>query len=387
MEHQIITELNIAPSDFTTLDFSKIGLKPIQHMHPMNLDTKPRLTREQHIARAVKTVKRGIRPVSELVAGWAGKTLIIVGGGPSLKDSFHDLSLSISSRRDKVCVMALNQSHDFLIKGERDPNHRKKWLRHPIVPEFALMLDPKPWCANYMTPHPKPLYLFGTGLDDVVWEKFTLHPFARTYWWYPVYDKAGADLDDFIAASKVRDFIFLAGGSTVGLRALNMAMMLGFGAVELWGFDSCYAPGVNSPVPVSLHAYHKPNTQHAFRKFTIVSKNEQRDRFSFVSNDAMAAQVKEFATIVQEIEALVPGTVMPEAELHSIWGWWLDGVRQRNQAYRLNIKVAGDGAIPWMAWKDGALGTLVSHTHPARMAAKYGMSKHWDYDAGAERVA
>ncbi len=355
-----------------------------------------RVDRTEHLARAAQVVKAGRQSAAVLANRWRGKTLIIVGGSPDLEENFSDLALSIQRRRQDVCVMALNKTHDWLIEGKRQFGSRKKWIRHPIVPEFAMMLDPKPWCANYMTPHPKPIYLFGSGVDQTVWAKFDLYPTSRTFWFYPMYDREGeeapgsSDADEVILQNNLNTIAILAGGSNVGLRALNMAMMLGFETVELWGFGSCYAPGtVVTAKGVfeegKLYAYDKPHIEHNARAFDIKCKSDGSKLF-VIANESMQRQVVQFAGVIKEIEDFGVGPA-PAIDRMNVWKAWVNGEAQHNGIIRpLKIRVAGDGAIPWMAWKDGGPDRAMEHMFPHKMEAKYRQSRHWDFTKDQEMV-
>src|SRR3954467_14275072 len=63
--------------------------------------------------------------------------------------------------------------------------------------------------------------------------------------------------DEHLALSeKYRDEIcFVAGATTVGLRALNIAQHLGAIVGECHGFDSCYEPGQDGVKTQKLHAH------------------------------------------------------------------------------------------------------------------------------------
>ena len=353
-----------------------------------------RLTRAEHLERAHAVVRAKRLSAAHLANQWKGKTLIIVGSGPSLTETQHDLHDRIHDCRKDVVVMALNKTHDWLIQGER--RGRNTWNRYPIIPEFAMMLDPKPWCATYMTPHPKPLYLFGSGIDQDVWDKFDTHNAknpntpSRMFWFYPMHDQEGeleanakSDADELIQTHNLNTVAVIAGGSNVGLRAINIALMLGCDAkVELWGYDSCYAPGgyvtQTGLGGAKLYAFDKPNVEHNARGFDIEAPD--RSRLFVIANEAMQRQVVQFARVVNEIEDLRPGK-NPTIDRLNVWKAWVNGDAKHTGVMKqpLKICVAGDGAIPWMAWKDGGPDRVLEHLYPERMKAKYGDSRYWNY--------
>lgn len=354
-----------------------------------------RLTRAEHIQRAITVVRTRLdRCASQLANKWRGKTLIVVGSGPSVKHSVEDLRQRIERDRDNVCVMTLNKTHDFLVNGVPKPGRRNRWITRPIVPEFAMLIDPKDWCAEYITPHPKPLYLLGTGVSPVVWAKMDAYRAhgVRPYWFYPCYDEqvdpvtGMNDVDEIIQATGTNTICMIAGGSNVGLRAFAMAGMLGFETVELWGYDSCYGPGSlpreGAFKTSELYAFEKPHIEHNSGDFTIKSRRDG-SRFVAIANEAMRRQIVQFAGIVKQIEQ-INSTAMPMNNIHAWGAYWNGENLHKNSWRRMKIRVAGDGAIPWLAWKDGGPDRVIEHTDPARMEAKYGRSRIWDYCSDCE---
>lgn len=312
--------------------------------------SKGRVTLEQHMQRLAFTLNHipaELWPsTADLRDKFIGRTAAIVGGGPSLAETYSDLRCQVSN--ENAVVFALNKSHDWLINGQR--RGRKHWDRMPMVPDFGVLADPSPHVANYMTPHPKVTYLLATELDYRAQIRF-LQANSRAYLWIPTYE---GDASDVRAAGEMfpnRDMHFISGGSTVGLRTINLAVAMGFSTIDLYGFDSCYAPKTSS-----LYAYDKEYVTTDLADSVAVSKRTG-DRFRFRSNHHMAKQAIEFELISHHMNNLI-----------------VDG-----DIRGVKIRVHGDGLIPWMAWKDGGTDSPICHATPHRMKAKYGEHSFWNY--------
>lgn len=279
----------------------------------------------------------GLRSMVDLQDKFLGQTAIVCGAGHSL--DFEAV------RQAKVAggkVFVVNTVHDPMIRAG-------------IVPDFSVMLDPNERVADYQTPHPDVTYLLGSGCHPKVWRRFR-DAGASPYMFVPI--MTDTQHDEIMERFPEAVVLFIPGQTTVGLRtAGNIVPWMGFETSELHGFDSCYAPGNDGVNSQQLYAVPKPVIHHDAREFTIVA-NPRRHRFTCRSNGAMARQAQGFHALL---------AMASRAEVNGRVG-------------QHRFRVAGDGAIPWMAWKAG--GEYAHHTDPDRMAAKYGDAEHWDFYRG-----
>ena len=315
--------------------------------------SKGRMTQDEHMRRLdyiLRNVPQSMFPSTLVLRDqYLGQRGIIIGGGPSLADTYADVRYQAATNRDGIKIAAVNKSHDWMINGERDG---KKWKRIPLIPDFGVMLDPAPYVIDYQTPHDDVTYLLATTLDSRVFAKF-LRAHANGMVWIPIFD--GSEIEVH-AERYLTDFIdrhFVSGGSTVGLRTVNLLAAFGLDPIDLHGFDSCYAPNSKT-----LYAYDKPLIVNHIADYVIRSKFGRGDRLRVKSNNMMAKQVMEFADMIERLRSLV-----------------IDG-RMR----ALKLRVHGDGAIPWLAWKASeVMPDVIEHATPAKMQAKYGECEFWDY--------
>lgn len=287
--------------------------------------------------RTASVLKFGLPSLSQMGDLYYGGDAIIVGSGMSL-DPYYVAERQAAGAR----VFAVNRSHDYLIA-------------HGVIPDFAVMLDPNVRVAGYQTPNRRVTYIFGTSVDKGVWIRF-LTAGIKPFVFVPA--MTATHPEDLSRALPGHDMCFIGGPTTVGLRTVNICGWMGFRNPELHAFDSCYAPGYDGLTKTGLYSVDKPKTYHDSRNDSVVAGNG--DKLTFVTNGAMARQVIGFAGMLKDL---------PDMEHHGRIG--------------MSLRVSGDGVIPWMAWKDSAVSGYVTHTHPDRMAAKYGAAKHFDYFKGA----
>lgn len=298
------------------------------------------ITVEQMEARTRALLCLNLPSLSALGDLYYGQDCIVVGSGMSLDVEYVRERQAAGAR-----VFVVNKSHDHLIE-------------RGIIPDFSVMLDPNARVAGYQTPNRRVTYILGSTCDRGVWERFLgfgIKPFLFA-------PAMRSDHPDRLAKLfPGHDICAIGGVTTAGLRTINIAGWMGFMEPELHAFDSCYAPGKNGRDKTGLYGVDKPTTYHDSREDTVISGTGAK--LTFITNGAMARQVLGFASILASL---------PDQE-------------HQGRVGALRLRVSGDGVIPWMAWKDSAVNGWVRHTHPERMAAKYGDAKHWDYFKGEPR--
>ena len=147
------------------------------------------------------------------------KTIMIVCGGPSLKDFEEEI---IQKSADGIPVVSTNATHDWLIeKG--------------VIPSLHIQLDARPFNKRFVKNwNPNVKYFIASQSDPSVFDTLK-----------------GADIRVFHCVGKKEEIIELnkyyfgeyfavPGGGTIGLRSMMLIRMLGFHKIEMYGFDSCY---------------------------------------------------------------------------------------------------------------------------------------------------
>ena len=276
-----------------------------------------RIPHAEIIRRAEATLKRGLPSVAHIAGKYRGK-LIIAGGGPSLTDTLPDIRRQLRlSKTTKVATV--NRTHDFLLK---------KGLK----PDFGVLIDPKPWVANYMTPTKGVTYCLGAKLDEKTWQRFAGHP--QVYHWHNL---ELAEERDRIASIGA-DYAIIPGQSTVGLRSIPLGFALGFRKFELHGLD-CNKRGSSG------HAYQKfttaekvtfnPEADLGHQVFYVSARGFETRYYEGTSH--MARQLGEFKNLIAEYREL-----------------------ERRGQEPCDIRVAGDSAMGYLA---AIMGLHVNETY------------------------
>ena len=185
---------------------------------------------ETHMAADVTVVKEQTilalkrkLPEIENLPEWDKKKgnipIAIVGGGPSLKYTVDEL-------RNFPKIIACGGTHDWLVENN-------------IQFDYCLVLDPDALCAWYLSkPQPTCTYLIASYCHPDVFNALEGYPVVR---WHC----AGLDMEWMVEQWQAAGIIdedgkkpLIGGGCTCGLRAITMAMMLGYKNMHLFGLDS-----------------------------------------------------------------------------------------------------------------------------------------------------
>lgn len=166
------------------------------------------------------------------------KTLLIVGGSPSLKDNINKL-------RDRVRLgghlLTTNGSLMYLSdKG--------------FKPKFHAQFDARPENVSFVEFAPKDTeYLIGSMSDPSVLD--ALKDRNVTIW------HGGFEIEDqlkILEPYQNRPIVIVGGNYTIGLRALSLGYHLGYRRFVLFGVDSSYKDGEHHAYSQSLNDNDKP---------------------------------------------------------------------------------------------------------------------------------
>lgn len=231
--------------------------------------------------------------------------IVIVGGGPSLKDTLEQVRIA---KYNGAKILAINVSHDWLIE-------------RGIIPDFAMMGDAREW-VDYITPRDDVKYLLFSQLPEKTLARFI--PFAgntfiaHTDPMLPI-GCSGAEMMGVLYPSKaISIFSF---GVTVGITALTACEMMGFSVAKCHGYDS------SMKADGTYHAYKKPvelGDKYEIGLENIATGENQK----FLVNGALEMQLREFSKLMN---------------------WANDGeLKSSNGPWKMKVEIYGDGALPWM---------------------------------------
>lgn len=140
--------------------------------------------------------------------------IALVGGGPSLSKCINELE-------DFDTILVCGSPHDYL-------------ANLGFVPTYAAICDPDPISINYYQKlNTKTKYLLSTSIDSKLLEHFKNHQRILWHCHSPDYDVKEIEHLEGV------EYHGISGGCTVGLRAINIALMFGYTNLHFFGFDSC----------------------------------------------------------------------------------------------------------------------------------------------------
>ena len=142
-------------------------------------------------------------------------TVALVGGGPSIKQTVHELA-------GFPITVACGSVHDWLVE-------------QGVKPTFCTIADPDPVItASYLQrPCVDTTYLVATQCHASVFEALAG---CRIVLWHCLNESYHAFVQEH---GNPAGYPGIGGGCTVGLRSLSMFMMFGYRNIHFFGFDSC----------------------------------------------------------------------------------------------------------------------------------------------------
>jgi uncharacterized Rossmann fold enzyme len=145
-----------------------------------------------------------------------GRSIAICGYGPSLARTWKDVS-----KCDEV--MSTSGAHRFL-------------LNKVVVPDFHVECDPRPHKAYFVREsHRNVTYLIASHCHPLVFEALRKR---KVVLWHGFTDDDVVNQTRLVAECDGSGLI--AGGTNVGMRAVIVALALGYRRLELHGMDCCY---------------------------------------------------------------------------------------------------------------------------------------------------
>lgn len=239
--------------------------------------------------------------------------ICLVGGGPSLEDTFDELRALYFAGAKVVTV-----------------NGAYRWcLERNIRPSAQVVLDARASNARFVEPAiPQCKYLLASQCHPETWRAVLGRP--DVWIWHAVVGEGPHK--DLLDAYYLKQWQPINGGTTVAMRALMLFRVLGFLRFDLFGVDSCWLDRTH-------HAYAQPENDR-----------DKRLRVT-VSPSADAATARDFWCAPWHIKQL-------ECFLQTI----------RVNGHELLLNVHGDGLLAYVL-KAGAQASIVQHPAPEAAGA------------------
>ncbi len=233
-----------------------------------------RIGRAEVRRRAGAAMARGLPTFHDCAS--AATTWAIVGGGPSIARECEAIR---ALKRQGANIVSVNKSHDWL-------------LERGIVPWGHVLLDPKDWVAGYVArPRKDVRYFLASQCHDDTFDALKDYP---VFLWHAGQDfDEGPEPNEYLRACwPRRPWFVVPGGTTVGLRAMQLGHAMGADRFHLFGLDSSRAGG-------RLHAYAKDEAADA--ESGALSLRFRGKTYVFDTNSHMARQQMDFDTFIADM--------------------------------------------------------------------------------------
>lgn len=142
------------------------------------------------------------------------KKIALIAGGPSVEHYADDI-------KQFKTTMVCGSSNDWA-------------MNNGIIPTYSVICDPDPISINYYSKlDTETKYMIASCCDPKIFEHLKSMQVVQ---WHCHSDEVKAKLDENNLGG---DYHGISGGCTVGLRAISMAIMLGYSNIHMFGYDSC----------------------------------------------------------------------------------------------------------------------------------------------------
>lgn len=180
---------------------------------PLKIDTKCIASDETLLAQIETNAKRGLPEFLPLPPAHNG-TIVLCGSGPSI---LHELENIREHKRKGQLVVAIKGCHDLLIQNG-------------IKPDWCIMLDPQEKILNCVTKNQDGIiYMLASQCHPKVFDELQKEKRYVVIW---------HALSNIGEEKLLENRALIGGGTTTGLRALNMVYTMGYRKVHLYGYDS-----------------------------------------------------------------------------------------------------------------------------------------------------
>lgn len=151
---------------------------------------------------------------------------VIVGGGPSLKKYIDELKWR---KGQGHTIIATNGTHDYLIENG-------------LVPDYMVVLDARLENVKFVQkPAPFVKYLIASQCDPIIFD--ALKSYGVT-----VFHNTTPGAQELLTGYDKPTHL-LGGGTTVAMKAMLLAELMGYQTIHLYGVDSCYMDGEHHSYP------------------------------------------------------------------------------------------------------------------------------------------
>lgn len=228
-------------------------------MNPLKIGIKPAGDLDQIIQAIQTNCARNLPAFSPTPCKHDG-TIVLVGSGPSV--SFFVSEIKEHQKNGRP-VFAVKGAHDFL-------------MSHDITPDLWICLDPRDKRDGIQLKNNRTVYMLASRCDPVMFEHLADCNVMLWHSW-----SQDAEMP------ALNGKFCIGGGTTSGLRAINISYLMGFRNLVLYGYDSCLDTHNNLRV-----------TGEKSETFLDVYVDHDQSR-KFVCSTELAQQANEFQKVYE----------------------------------------------------------------------------------------
>lgn len=153
---------------------------------------------------------------------------VIVGGGPSLKDAIPEIK---ERQKHGQVIFSTNNTYNYLVQNG-------------VIPNAHVMVDAREENKEFVPLKSDSIHYYCSQCNPAVFEKAKN---KNIILWHSMDE----GIQQYIGENTGDPLV--GGGSTVGMKAIAIAFILGYRKFHLYGLDSSYENGENHAYPQSLN--------------------------------------------------------------------------------------------------------------------------------------
>lgn len=182
-------------------------------LHELNIEVSPYGEEEEILGNIRHALSLGLPELAIAPCRHDG-TFVIVGSSPSVVNQVERIRSDQAAGRS---ICSINGGHDFLVSNG-------------ITPDLFLTTDPRPMPQNFRYLNDTTVYLIASRCSPETFETLKGRDVMLWHCWSDNFEQDELNKHSLMA---------IGGGTTSGLRAINVAYVLGYRKIKLYGMDSC----------------------------------------------------------------------------------------------------------------------------------------------------
>ncbi|MGE0363066.1 MAG: hypothetical protein AB7R67_20300 [Vicinamibacterales bacterium] len=237
----------------------------------VTFDGRLNIPDDRLLANVAASIRRGYPQVWPVAPN--PHRVALVCGGPSINATVDELRQAVFEGAKLVTV-----------------NGAYAWcLERNLQPRAQIVMDARPTNARFLAPEvPQCRYYLCSQCAPETWDAVARYPHVAIW-----HDESDAAVKAALDAYYLGAWCGVAGGTTVGTRAIGLLRMLGFLRFDVFGLDSCW-------MGYHTHAYAQPENAHDKRvRATISTVDDSAPPRTFITSPWMLKQADDFQRFVR----------------------------------------------------------------------------------------